>query len=181
MSSSHTSLAVPPNALDHMQGRKDARVTVLEYGDFECPSCKVAATTPTLLMEQFPDTVRFIFRHYPLIEAHPHAMRAAEAAEAAAAQGKFWEMYHLLFDDQAHLEEADLKRYMQSLGLDLTRYQKEMDENLHVQRLREQMEGGQRSHVRATPTFFVNGLLQDISFGMRSLHDAVAAVVAHQG
>ena len=179
MSSSHPTLAVAPQPLDHAQGPEHARVTVIEYGDFECPSCKVAATTPTLLMERFPNQVRFIFRHFPIAEAHPHAVPAAEAAEAAAGQGKFWEMYHLLFDNQAHMKDADLTRYAATLGLDMARYQNDMGDHIYLQRVREQMDGGRRSHIRATPTFFVNGVLQDISFGMKALHDAVAAAVAH--
>src|SRR5271155_3940254 len=104
-------LAVAPEPTDHSQGSEHARITVVEYGDFECPSCKVAATTPTLLMERFPNQVRFIFRYFPIVEVHPHAQLAAEAAEAAAAQGSFWPMYQRLFDSQAHLKEKDLHRY----------------------------------------------------------------------
>src|SRR6202795_1462442 len=95
------SLAVPPEPTDHLEGSEHARVTVVEYGDFECPSCKVAATTPALLLERFPNQVRFIFRHFPLVEAHPHALLAAEAAEAAGAQLKFWPLYFLLFRNVA--------------------------------------------------------------------------------
>ncbi|HET8918642.1 MAG TPA: thioredoxin domain-containing protein [Xanthobacteraceae bacterium] len=110
MSPTHpVTLAVPPESTDHSQGPEHARVVVVEYGDFECPSCKVAATTPTLLMERFPNQVRFIFRNFPLEEAHPHALLAAEAAEAAAAQGKFWPMYAALFRNQMHLKAADLE------------------------------------------------------------------------
>jgi protein-disulfide isomerase len=173
------SLAVAPEPTDHSQGAEHARVTVVEYGDFQCPSCKVAATTPTLLMERFPNKVRFIFRHFPIAEAHPHAMLAAEAAEAAAAQGMFWPMYHMLFDNQAHLGEKNLLRYAGEVGLGLTRYVAEMDDHIYLQKVREQMDGGRRSHIRATPTFFINGALQDISFGMKALHDAVAAAVRH--
>jgi protein-disulfide isomerase len=169
------SLAVPPEPADHGQGPEHARVVVVEYGDFECPSCKVAATTPTLLMERFPNKVRFLFRHFPVPEAHPNAMLAAEASEAAAAQGKFWPMYHLLFDNQTHLNEKSLTRYATELGLDMTRYAAEMDDHIYLQRVREHIEGARRSHIRATPTFFINGALQDISFGMKALHDAVAA------
>jgi protein-disulfide isomerase len=178
MSSHHPSLAVPPQPVDHAQGPDHARVTVIEYGDFECPSCKVAATTPTLLMERFPNTLRFIFRHFPVVEAHPHAMLAAEAAEAAGSQGKFWEMYHRLFDNQAHLKESDLKRYAEALGLDMARYQNDMGDHIYLQRVREQFDGGRLSHIRATPTFFINGVVQDISYGMKGLHDAVAAAIA---
>ena len=171
------SLAVAPEPTDHSDGPDHARVIVVEYGDFECPSCKVAATTPTLLMERFPNKVRFIFRHFPIQEAHPHAMFAAEAAEAAAAQGKFWPMYHMLFDNQAHLGEKNLLRYATDVGLDMTRYVAEMDDHIYLQKVREHMDGARRSHIRATPTFFINGVLQDISFGMKALHDAVAAAV----
>ncbi|HEY2781495.1 MAG TPA: thioredoxin domain-containing protein [Steroidobacteraceae bacterium] len=171
-------LAAPPEPTDHAQGSEHARVVVVEYGDFECPSCKVAATTPSLLMERFPNQVRFIFRNFPLEEAHPHALLAAEAAEAAAAQGKFWAMYDVLFRNQAHLKSADLQRYASELGMDMARYAAEMDDHIYLQKVREHIAGGRLSHIRATPAFFVNGVTQDISFGMKALHDAVAAAVS---
>ena len=175
---SHTvSLAVPVEPTDHTQGSEHARVTVVEYGDFECPSCKVAATTPALLLERFPNRILFVFRHFPLQEAHPHALMAAEASEAAAAQGKFWPMYDSLFRNQAHLKDKDLYRYASDLGLDMARYKAEIDDHIYLQKVREHIEGGRRSHIRATPTFFVDGIVQDISFGMKALHDAVATAV----
>jgi protein-disulfide isomerase len=172
-------LAIPPEPTDHSQGSEHARVIVVEYGDFECPSCKVAATTPSLLLDRYPNQVRFIFRNFPLEEAHPHALLAAEAAEAAGAQGKFWPMYDVLFRNQAHLKSADLQRHAAALGLDMARYVAEMDDHIYLQKVREHIAGGRRSHIRATPTFFINGVVQDISFGMKALHDAVAAAVAH--
>jgi protein-disulfide isomerase len=172
-------LAVPTEPTDHSQGSEHARVTVVEYGDFECPSCKVAAATPTLLLERFPNKVRFVFRHFPVVDAHPHAMAAAEASEAAGAQGKFWPMYDILFRNQAHLKDKDLHRYAGELGLDMARYVGEMDDHIYLQKVREHIDGGRRSHIRATPTFFINGVVQDISFGMKALHDAVAAAIAH--
>jgi protein-disulfide isomerase len=178
MSAAHPiTLALPPQPTDHALGPDHARVTVVEYGDFECPGCKVAATTPTLLMERFPNKVRFLFRHFPLVEAHPHALRAAEASEAAAGQGKFWPMYETLFNHQAHLKDKDLQRYAAELGLDLTRYTAELDDHIYLQRVREHVDSGTRSNIRATPTFFVNGVVQDISYGMKALHDKVAAAV----
>jgi protein-disulfide isomerase len=137
----------------------------------------VAVTTPKLLLERFPNKVRFIFRHFPLQEAHPHALPAAEASEAAAAQGKFWPMHDLLYQNQAHLKDKDLHRYAEGLGLDMARYTAEMDDHIYLQKVREHIEGGRRSHIRATPTFFVDGVVVDISFGMKALHDAVAAAV----
>jgi protein-disulfide isomerase len=173
-------LAVAPEPTDHAQGSEHARVIVVEYGDFECPSCKVAAATPSLLMERFPNQVRFIFRNFPLEEAHPHALLAAEAAEAAGAQGKFWAMYDVLFRNQAHLKSADLQRYASELGMDMARYAAEMDDHIYLQKVREHIASGRLSHIRATPAFFVNGVTQDISFGMKALHDAVAAAVSHR-
>ena len=175
------SLAVPPEPTDHLVGSEHARVTLVEYGDFECPSCKVAATTPNLLLERFPNKLRFIFRHFPVQEAHPHALMAAEAAEAAAAQGKFWQMYAVLFQNQAHLKDRDLYRYAVEIGLDMARYTAEMDDHIYLQKVREHVEGARRSHIRATPTFFVDGVVQDISFGMKALHDAVANALGRGG
>ena len=168
-------LAVPVEPADHMQGSEHARVTVVEYGDFECPSCKIAAATPALLLERFPSRIRFVYRHFPLQEAHPHALLAAEASEAAAAQGKFWPMYDVLFRDQAHLKAKDLALHAADLGLDMARYTAEMDDHIYLQKVREHVEGARLSHIRGTPTFFVNGAVSDISFGMKALHDAVAA------
>ncbi|MEA3197560.1 MAG: hypothetical protein QOF32_1612 [Gammaproteobacteria bacterium] len=175
------SLAMPPEPTDHLEGSAHARVTLLEYGDFECPSCRVAATTPKLLLERFPNKIRFIFRHFPQQDAHPHAVLAAEASEAAAAQGKFWALHDLLFLNQAHLKDKDLHRYAADVGLDLARYTAEMDDHIYLQKVREHIEGARHSHIRATPTFFVDGVVQDISFGMKALHDAVASAVARGG
>jgi protein-disulfide isomerase len=170
-------LAVPPQPTDHSLGDSHARVTVVEYGDFECPSCKVAAATPPLLLERYPNRIRFIFRHFPLEEAHPHALPAAEASEAAAAQGRFWALHDLLFERQAHLKEKDLARYAAEIGLDLVRYSAETADHIYLQKIRESEAGGRRSHLRSTPSFFVDGVLCDVSFGMEALHEAVASAV----
>jgi protein-disulfide isomerase len=174
-------LTVPPQPTDHLLGAEHARVTIVEYGDFECPNCKMAAPTPKLLLEAFPGRLRFIFRHFPLEEAHPHALAAAEASEAAAAQGAFWPMHDLLFEKQGHLKAADLRRYAGQLSLDGVRFTAEMDDHIYLQKVREHIAGGRRSHVRATPAFFVNGVVQDVSFGMQALHDAVSAAVHRTG
>jgi protein-disulfide isomerase len=174
-------LAVPQEPTDHRIGTEHARVVLLEYGDFECPNCKMAAPTPRLLLQHFPGRLEFIFRHFPLEEAHPHALLAAEASETAAAQGKFWEMHDALFQDQQHLKAKDLQRRAAELGLDMVRYHAEMDDHIYLQKVREHIAGGRRSHVRSTPAFFVNGALVDVSFGMQSLHDAVSAAVQRAG
>jgi len=155
--SRHVDLAIPVSAVDHILGAEHAPVTVVEYGDFECPTCKQAAPAVKLVLERFGGRLRFVFRHFPVESAHPHAMHAAQAAEAAGGQGKFWQMHDLLFDNQRHLKMANLREYAQRLDLDMPRFIAEMDDEIYLQRVREQMEGGVRSHVRGTPTFYING------------------------
>jgi protein-disulfide isomerase len=170
-------LTVPASATDHTIGPAHAPVTVIEYGDFECPNCKQAAPAVKLLLDRFAGRVRFVYRHFPLEEVHPHALHAAEAAESAGAQGKFWPMHDLLFEHQAHLKIPQLRGYAERLQLDMTRYTAEMDEHVYLQRIREHTQSGKESGVRSTPTFFVNGKIQDVSFGLHLLLGAVEAVL----
>ena len=170
-------LAVPVTAIDHTLGADHAPVTLVEYGDFECPSCKQAAPLLKMLLERRPGRLRVAFRHYPLEGVHPHAMLAAQAAEAAAAQGKFWPMHDLLFANQMHLKIPQLRGYAEQLELDMTRFNAEIGDEVYLQRVREQIEGGNRSNVRATPTIFVNGVIHDTSFGLQALEDAVEALL----
>jgi protein-disulfide isomerase len=166
-------LAVPVGATDHVVGAPHAAVTVVEYGDFECPNCKQAAPAVRLLLERFAGRVRVAFRHFPLEDVHPHALGAAEGAECAGGQDKFWPMHDLLFDNQAHLRPKDLQTYAARLGLDVARFTAEMNDEVYRQRVREQLQGGVDSGVRSTPTFFVDGRIEDVSFGLRALFDAV--------
>ncbi|MEJ0087967.1 MAG: thioredoxin domain-containing protein [Pseudomonadota bacterium] len=168
-------LAEPVQATDHVRGPEHAPVTIVEYGDFECPSCKQAAGAVKLLLARFEQRVRFVFRHFPLVEVHPHALRAAEVAECAGAQGKFWQMHDLLFDKQNHLEAAQLRGYAESLGLDMARYTAELDDEIYLQRVREHQKSGHASGVRATPGFFINGRILDASYGLGALAEAVEA------
>jgi protein-disulfide isomerase len=170
-------LAVPVDAVDHVTGAQHAPVTVTEYGDFECPNCKQAQPAVKLLLERFSGRVRFVFRHFPLEDVHPHALHAAQAAECAAGQGKFWPMHDLLFANQLHLELKHLHGYAERLGLDMARYTAEMHDEVYLQRVREQIQGGLASGVRATPTFFINRKIQDVSFGLRALFPAVEAAL----
>ncbi len=166
-------------SFDHRRGPEHAAVTVVEFGDFECPNCKQAAPAVKLLLERFDERVRYVYRHFPLAEVHPHALLAAQAAEAAGAQGKFWEMHDLLFENQTHLKAQHLHSYAERLGLDMARYTAEMDDEIYLQRVREHMESASQSGVRGTPTFFVNGRIRDVSFGLRSLFDAVEEALKH--
>ena len=170
-------LTVPVNAADHSIGSAHASVVVVEYGDFECPNCKQAAPAVKLLLRHFTGRIRFVYRHFPLEEVHPQALQAAEAAESAGGQGKFWPMHDLLFDNQPHLKLLQLRSYAEKLQIDIARYAAEMDDHLYLQRIREHMQSGRESGVRHTPTFFVDGRIQDVSFGLRSLFDAVDAAL----
>jgi len=166
-------LAVPVSHVDHVLGADHARITLVEYGDFECPNCKQAAPAVKLLLHRFAGHVRLVFRHFPLEDVHPHALHAALASEVAGEQGKFWPMHDLLFENQNHLKPPQLRTYAERVELDMARYTGEMDDEVHLQRIREQIDGALKSGVRNTPTFFLNGALQDTSFGLQRLHQAV--------
>src|ERR1700704_4069003 len=165
-------LAVPVSAVDHALGASHAPVVIVEYGDFECPNCKQAAPAVKLLLQRFEERVRFAFRHFPLVDVHPHALDAALAAECAGGQGKFWEMHDLLFAHQDHLKPKQLHGYAEQLGLDMARFTAEMDDEVYLQRVREHIDSGLKSGVRGTPGIFVNGHIVDVSFGLRGMFDA---------
>ena len=163
--------------LDHSLGPDHAPVVLVEYGDFECPNCKQAAPAVEIVLRRFEGQVRFVFRHFPLIDVHPHALAAAEAAEAAGAQGRFWEMHRQLFDHQSHLDREHLLRYGADLGLDMVRYTADLDDETHRQHVLQHLDTGKRSGVRGTPGFFVNGRILDVSFGLHSLLETVEDAV----
>jgi protein-disulfide isomerase len=173
--SKKTSQPVPESVerIDHVHGSPAAKVVVVEYGDFECPSCLQAYPGVKIILRRFGDQLRFVFRHFPLAEVHPHAEMAAEAAEAAAAQGKFWQMHDLLFENQRHLKANSLRSYAQKLELELDRYDREMKEHAYLQRIQEHIASGTARGVRHTPTFFVDGEAIEVSFGMERLHEAI--------
>lgn len=164
-------------ATDHALGPEHAPATLVEYGDFECPNCKQAVPAVEIVLQRYPEEVRFVFRHFPLIDVHPHAFAAAEGAECAGTQGKFWEMHALLFEHQAHLDRKHLLRYADDLGLDMARFTAELDDEIYRQRVLEHLTSGERSGVRGTPGFFVNGRILDVSFGLHALLDSVEAAL----
>ncbi len=166
-------LLTPDRATEHVLGPDSAAVTVIEFGDFECPSCRQAHPAVQMLLSHFGRQMRFAFRHFPLREVHPHAELAAEAAEAAGAQGKFWPYADLLFAHQSHLDTARLDTCARQLGLDMPRFENELKDNVYRQRVQEQLEIGRRLNVRATPSFYVNGEFTDVSFGLEHLRNAV--------
>jgi len=150
-------LAVPVGERDHVRGPASAEVTLVEYGDFECPYTRRARPVVRRLRQEFGDRLLFVFRNFPLTRIHPHA----EAAEAAAAQGHYWQMHDMLFDNQRALEDEDLRRYASELGLDMARFGRELAEHAHAHRVNEDVSSGLKSGVWGTPTFFVDGLRHD--------------------
>jgi len=155
-------LTLPVGARDHSEGPSDIAVTLVEYGDYQCPYCGAAYPVVKRLRQQLGPTFRFVFRNFPLTNLHPDAQRAAEAAEAAGAQGKFWEMHDLLFENQARLGEADFPfRYAGQLSLDRERLEREVATHVYRARVEEDYGSGIRSGVNGTPTFFVNGSRYD--------------------
>jgi protein-disulfide isomerase len=168
-------LTPPVSNADHRAGPDDAPVTLVEYGDYECPHCGSAHRIVAAVRQRMGPRLRFVFRHFPLAEIHPHAMHAAEAAEAAADQGKFWEMHNALFEIQEALEDSDLIRYARELGLDAARVQLELESGARETRVREQFRSGVRSGVNGTPTFFINGVRYDGPWDPDSLLKALEA------
>ncbi len=163
---------------DHVLGSAQAPVTVLEYGDYECPYCRGAARDVHRMLDLYPEMIRFVFRNFPIVQLHPHAEQAAEAAEAAAAQGKFWEMYELLLRPTSGLDLDSLLGYAERLGLDVGRFSNEVTGNVYAGRIMRDVGEGVSNGVNATPKFYVDGARIDGKFPLEGLVEAVRAAVA---
>ena len=164
-----TSLVVPVNERDHSQGPATAAVTLVQYGDYECPYTRQSTTVVRAIQQQLGDKLRFVFRNFPLTEIHPHALHAALAAEAAAAQGKFWQMHDYIFHHQHTLEDSDLEQFAEAVDLDMQQFARDMAERPYLSRIEEDLKSGIRSGVRGTPTFFINGVLYTGSWEQEAL------------
>ncbi|HVY40524.1 MAG TPA: DsbA family protein [Polyangia bacterium] len=159
---------------DWVRGPADAPVTLLEYGDFECPFCGQAFWELKQLEQEVGERVRFVFRHFPLAQAHPHAGLAAEAAEAAGAQGKFWEMHDTLFTNQSALELSDLLGYADDLRLDKVRFTRDLEGHRFLPKVRRDFREGVRSGVNGTPTIFIDGQRWDGPYTAAALLAAIS-------
>ena len=166
-------LTFPDPRRDHIQGRHDAPIALLEYGDFECPVCGESYPIVKAIQDELGADLCFAFRHFPLVNVHPHAQQAAEAAEAAGAQGKFWPMHDRLFEEQEALEVEDFTRHAEALGLDLSRFASELLAGAYRDRVREDFRVGARGGVNGTPSFFINGARYD---GLRGLDPLLIAL-----
>jgi protein-disulfide isomerase len=154
---------------DHIQGPADAPVTLAEYGDYQCPYCGAAYPIIKDVQARMGESLRFVFRNFPITTSHPRAEQAAEAAEAAAHQGRFWEMHDLLYENQSRLGDTDLRSYAEELELDVRTFDRELADHVHADRVREDFMSGVRSGVNGTPTFYVNGARHDGSYEIETL------------
>jgi protein-disulfide isomerase len=162
---------------DHVRGRADAPVTVLEYGDYECPYCRGAARDVHEMLARYPDSVRFVFRNFPIAQLHPHSVQAAQAAEAAGAQGKFWPMYELLLQPASQLDLGSLLDYAADLSLDMGRFRDEVTGQAHAAKIDRDIQAGVRDGVNATPKFYVNSERIDGKLPLEGLEDTIRAAV----
>lgn len=166
-------LTVLVSERDHTQGSLIASVTLVEYGDYECPYCGLAYPVVKEIQRQLGPNLCFVFRHFPVAQLHPHARHAAEAAEAAAAQGKFWQMHQMLFEHQDALDDEHLLHYAAELGLDTERFSWELQNHVFAPRVGEDIESGRHSRVSGTPTFFINGIRHDDTYTLDVLLPAM--------
>jgi protein-disulfide isomerase len=163
---------------DHIRGPETAPLTLLEYGDFESSHCAAASVIVDDIRRQMGDQLRFVYRHFPLVQIHPHAERAAEAAEAAGAQGDFWVMHDIIFVRQDALEDDDLLLYAADLGLDIARIAEALAKRVHLPRVREDFLSGVQSSVKGTPTFFINSVRHAGGYDAESLTTALERAAA---
>ncbi len=162
---------------DHVLGPADAPATVVEYGDYECPFCRGAARDLHRMLDLYPGQIRFVFRNFPIPQLHPHAEQAAEAAEAAAAQGKFWEMYEFLLNPSSGLDLDSLIGYAEQMGLDIGRFRTEVTGRAYAEKIQRDIAEGVGNGVNATPKFYVDGERIDGKIPLEGLEDAIRAAI----
>jgi protein-disulfide isomerase len=181
MSNDETALAEPIGPRDHVQGPADAPVTLVEYGDYECPYCGEAYPVLKEVQKKMGNNLRFVFRNFPLTQSHPYAFPAAEAAEAAGAQGKFWEMHDILYDHQQNLEPQELVSYAWMLKLDMERFVNNVNTSMFATKIKHDFQTGVMSGVNGTPSLFINGERYDGSFDAETLLEVFQAVAIESG
>ena len=177
MNSNRAQLVEPVGPNDHVEGPEDAAITLVEYGDYQCPYCGQAYHIVKQLQSDFGSSLRLVFRNMPLTNAHPQAELAAETAEAVALQGKFWPMHDVLFENQRDLSGPALFRYVEEVGADLSQVANALDDGVVRNRVKDDVESGIRSGVNGTPTFFVNGERYDGSWEYDTFHGFLQEVL----
>ena len=163
----------PHEHVEHIQGPATARITLVAYVDFQCPACAELHAEKNLIRTHFGSQLRIVYRHYPQNQSHPDAELAAEASEAAASQGKFWQFCDLLFENQQHLKEKHLLDYARRLNLDIARYQNEMNDHVYRQRVQEHLQSAQHLGLVSTPAVYINDVFTDVSSGLHHLSESI--------
>jgi len=166
-------LLVPISEQDHIQGLASASVVLVEYGDYQCPTCGEAHQLIKAIQQQLNDLC-FVFRHFPQPQIHPYAQRAAEAAQAAAAQGQFWQMHDILFTHQQELGNDHLVEYANNLGLDIPQFLQDISSQVHIERINQDIESGLHSGVTAAPALFINEIRY---IGRWNIDQLMAAII----
>lgn len=164
-----STLKIPVGEKDHILGSPDAPITLVEYGDYECPACGLAYPSVKAVQETLADKLCFVFRHFPLIEQHPHAGLAASTAEFAGLHDQFWNVHDLLYQNQTLLSKQFLFELVKKQGLSPVEFTKVIENEIFAEKIRSDFLGGVRSGVNGTPTFFINGLRYDGSFSYEDL------------
>jgi len=172
-----STLTQPVSGHDHAEGPADAPLTLVEYGDYQCPYCGAAYPVVKRLQKTLGKKLRFVFRNFPLTQAHPYALIAAEAAEVAALQEKFWEMHDLLFEQQTLLKPEIIPSWAKRVGLNLEQFETDIKQGVVEKRIKEDRQSGIRSGVNGTPTFFINGARYDGSPDYDSLLAALQSTL----
>ena len=171
------SLTVPVGARDHVRGQESALVTLVEYGDFECPQCAAAYPIIAGIIDTFTDRLRFVFRHFPLTNSHPNAQRAAEAAEVAARGGAFWPMYEALYAERAKLSDRKILECGAAAGVSSVEIERAWASHELLGRIKEDFAGGIKSGVTGTPSFFINGTRHESGWDELALAHAIEAAL----
>jgi protein-disulfide isomerase len=167
-------LSLPVNHRDHYQGNSTAEITLVQYGDYQCPTCQAMQSIIQSIQQQWGDRLQFVFRHFPQSDIHPEAYHAAEAAEAAASQNKFWEMHTHLFTHQSQLSDSYLVEYALALHLDVNQFLHEMATDCHMARVQSDIDSGIQSNITQTPTFFINDQKYTDDLSIEALLEAIA-------
>jgi protein-disulfide isomerase len=170
-------LTLPVGSRDHIQGPENAPVTLVEYGDYQCPYCGEAFPIVKEIQKRLGSNLRFVFRNFPIGTSHPNAPMAAEAAEAVGAQGKFWEMHDMLYEHQSALGERDLVGYARTLAVDVPKFESDLQHHAFQARVQEDFMSGVRSGVNGTPTFYINGVRHDASYELSVLLKALESQI----
>jgi len=168
-----SNLTIQPNKEDHIRGNRKGPITLVEYGDFQCPDCGAAYPIVKEILEIRGDVLKLVFRNFPLYQIHSYALHAAYAAEAAGKQDKFWEMHDILLTNQDRLEDKDLESYAKGLSLDMNQFTKDANSDEIAKKVQTDITGGINSDVNGTPTFFINGISFDKYYDFDSLLEAI--------